>query len=308
MAVLKLNFDSYLKLVRDFIVTWIGYHLGFREILRHRKNANMSWNLDADLYERGIKHYRLLLNINDTLIPLEFGGSRVVELGPGGSLLNGFVFRRFGASNYCGVDAFGSDVFGSYPMELYKRFVNLEEMSPRRDLLMGDLATVGDSDGPIKYWADGGLDGALRRGIVSSGTVDFIYSYGVLEHVDDVKKLTQCCWNALKPGGKMVHLIEPYPHTWNRLRNPYNMLAVPEWLWKVVYFRIGFINRLRKSDFLSIFEGTGFKVLYCQDIERGDLGHLRAVKGMLPRFAEKNEDDLVVESFLVVMEKNTVEV
>ncbi|GAB7068776.1 hypothetical protein JCM12141A_30650 [Mycolicibacterium hodleri] len=149
----------------------------------------------------------------------------------------------------------------------------------RRALLEGGEA----DDVSIRYvapWQDASH--------VAEGTVDFLFSHTVLQHVADLPGTQRCVGQWLAPGGWFSHQIDlgslNLSPVWNGHR------ACPEWLWKVVTGRRAWlINRLPYSEHVACIEGNGMQLVTALQRHRRDgIGRER----LAPRWRDLSDDDL----------------
>ena len=237
----------YLWICREVAVNWIGYKLRVRRLFRRKRNNNVHFDVDTDVREKG---YERLSFIKDSLRSLlgdeEFLSywppRRVVEMGPGGTLVLGLLLISEGVEEYMGIDEFPSDVLGAYPRECYRRL--FEELSNRPPVEAAFAESVSSDSGPIRYYGTEGI-GAFRR--IASGSVDLIFSWGCLEHVLDPLNVFKESKSLLSPAGIAIHTISTHGHTWRPLKH----LIVPDWLWSVMYWRRGFINRFMPRQYIE---------------------------------------------------------
>lgn len=95
-------------------------------------------------------------------------------------------------------------------------------------------------------------------------TFDLVWSWSVLEHVNDPRRLLKECRRVLRPGGSLVAFIDMETHLGGR-KDPdriYEFLRYPEWLWKLMTSnRSTCINRLRLSDWRALLADNGFRTV-----------------------------------------------
>jgi len=124
------------------------------------------------------------------------------------------------------------------------------------------------------------------KDVVEDGTVDFILSHSVLEHVEDLEGTYVALHSWLSPGGMMSHQIDLTSHGLSEKWNGYR--AYPEWLWRLMAGTRPFlINRQPYSVHLDLLEAHGFTVVrnlkrYREDgIERSELSpHWRDISDL----------------------------
>ena len=118
---------------------------------------------------------------------------------------------------------------------------------------------------------------AARRGVdyrVYDGTrlpfgsalFDCIWSHTAFEHLRYPEITVHECFRVLRPGGCMVAHIDLADHSYYGCDPPqplraFECLRYPEWLWALMKWnRSSYVNRLRKSGWMRLFEKAGFVV------------------------------------------------
>jgi SAM-dependent methyltransferase len=104
----------------------------------------------------------------------------------------------------------------------------------------------------VAPWSDGSL--------IPEGSVDWIFSQAVMEHVDDIALAYRCCFRWLRPGGVMSHQIDFRSHglaaAWDGHR------AYSDAVWRLVRgARPYLINRLPLSEHQRILQEAGFEAV-----------------------------------------------
>src|SRR5882672_1280460 len=186
--------------------------------------------------------------------PTKETGFTCLELGSGDSLLSAPIAHVFGAQRCYLVDA------GDFASR---------DMSPFHDLLAllasegRDVSTFTD----VEDWGDilvrcnarylvSGTD-ALRS--IPSGSIDFVWSQAVLEHIrlgeflQTVKELRR----VLRQGGCCSHTIDLTDHFNGHLNN----LRFSEARWEGPWFASSgfYTNRIRFREMMTIFQSGGFE-------------------------------------------------
>lgn len=101
---------------------------------------------------------------------------------------------------------------------------------------------------------------------IPDGTIDFVISRTVLEHIPphDLLDLLRALRPKLARGGLMVHLIDHSDHLehTDKSISRINFLTWPKWVHLLVNFlMMDGENRLRHHEYRSIFERAGFQVV-----------------------------------------------
>jgi ubiquinone/menaquinone biosynthesis C-methylase UbiE len=92
---------------------------------------------------------------------------------------------------------------------------------------------------------------------------DIICSHTVFEHLRHPAVTVSEVFRVTKPGGVGIHLIDLQDHFFTMGDNPniFNCMRYSDALWRAMtYNRSTWVNRLRYSDWINLFEETGFNV------------------------------------------------
>ena len=127
--------------------------------------------------------------------------------------------------------------------------------------------------------------------VVMPEPVDLIFSFDVLEHVEDLPGFFRCCHAALREGGVMIHKIDLSGHS--LLEDPIPPLdfqTYPDWLYDLMFGKYERATRNFVSDYTREIKNLGFKNIAINPIQKADADYLdrlwpqlRAAAGNLPR-------------------------
>jgi SAM-dependent methyltransferase len=96
------------------------------------------------------------------------------------------------------------------------------------------------------------------------GSVDFVLSRAVLEHVDDVESLVRACCRLTRPDGLNIHLIDLRDHYF---KHPFEMLCYTETTWRRWLNASNNLNRWRLPNyeltFGKVFGSVEVEILDC---------------------------------------------
>jgi len=213
---------------------------------------------------------------------------------PGDSLFSAWLARSRGAETSWFVD---TGDYATRDMAAYRGLASYLEAKGEPVPPAGVLATL---DGFLEYCGARYLtDGLASLRNIPSGSVDFIWSQAVLEHIrlrefDAFMAETR---RILRPGGLCSHRIDLQDHLGAALNN----LRFSERLWEADWFaRSGFYtNRLRFSDLLRRFRAAGFNP-EVSEIDRFPALPTPREKFVVP-FHDLPEEELTVKGFDVVL-------
>jgi hypothetical protein len=168
------------------------------------------------------------------------------------------------------------------------------------DRLEGLRARLASPDAsPVEYrapWFD--------ADIIEPGSVDWIFSQAVMEHVDDLYGTYDACRDWLVPGGIMSHQIDFKSHgtadDWN------GHWAYGDTTWRVIRgSRLYLINRQPLSAHLDAMRQAGFEIVSAAPVVRED-GLPR--QKLARRFRSLSDDDLkAAGAFVIARRRETLQ-
>ena len=100
-----------------------------------------------------------------------------------------------------------------------------------------------------------------------SAVVDFIFSFSVLEHVEDLDAFFRECFRIMTPGAQMLHVIDLGGH--NMFEDPLPPLdfqTYPDWLFNLMYPPYYRATRRFVSDYKAAAERMGFKFVEAKPV------------------------------------------
>lgn len=81
-------------------------------------------------------------------------------------------------------------------------------------------------------------------------TYDIIVSRSVLEHVTSPLEAIQAMWDALKPGGKLIHKVDLRDHgMFSSHFDELTFLHIPRWIYRLMTHGSGYPNRILIQDY-----------------------------------------------------------
>ncbi len=218
--------------------------------------------------------------------------SCVAELGPGDSLGSGLAALLSGAGRYVALDAKSH----ANPEQNLAIFEELVQLFRRREPIPDDSefplvrpklqdygfpsrilsedrlsstlseSRIDDIRGVILGRPSGGVSLEYRApwtdpSVVVSGSVDFLFSQAVLEHVDDLPQTYKAMRAWVKPNGFLSHSIDFSSHNITRSWNGHWTLNDPAW--RIVRgTRPYLINREPLSRHLALLSTHGFALVH----------------------------------------------
>ena len=221
-------------------------------------------------------------------------GFSAVELGPGDSLVSALIVRATGGNRCWLVDA------GSFARDDIEHYRGMAQDLRRSGMTPPDLSTAATLEDMLAlcdcHYLTQGLD-SLRQ--IPTGSVDFIWSQAVLEHVrahefgDTMRELRRI----QSDRGIGSHRIDLRDHLGGALNN----LRFSAGLWESRFMAgSGFYtNRIGYSDLLDAFRQAGFRVDVTH-VDRWDSLPTPRARMAAP-FRDRPDDDLLVSGFNVVL-------
>jgi len=218
--------------------------------------------------------------------------SCVAELGPGDSLGTGLAALLSGATRYVALDAKSH----ANPEQNLAIFEELVPLFRRREPIPDDVEfplvrpTLKDYRFPAKILSENRLTAALSQSridqirsailgraggpitleyrapwtdpsVVVSGSVDFLFSQAVLEHVDDLPQTYEAMRAWVKPNGFVSHSIDFSSHNLTRSWNGH--WTLDDSAWRIVRgTRPYLINREPLSRHLALLSQNRFAVVH----------------------------------------------
>ena len=291
----------YLFIIREILANYIGYKLRLRFLFNRSKINNMSRSLDVDVIDKGIKHKKNILNhIEDNKLAFA-KKTNFLEMGPGGSALHGIHKILDGWQTYIGIDAFPSQIWSEYPNEMYNKF-SQDQPEDIQAEINNIISSSKKNQGPIFYYGTEGLNNKEFNNKFQPGSIDFIYTWGVLEHIENPKEVFQKNYELLSDTGYILHVIDPHAHIWDRFPDPYIFLTIPRWLWDLMYKGRGFINRIRASSYEKWAEEAGFKIISNKrEISKDDISKFQ--NKVSKEIVYEDLDDLRTDRLYLLLQK-----
>ncbi|MBK5961872.1 hypothetical protein CCR97_27225 [Rhodoplanes elegans] len=220
-------------------------------------------------------------------------GFHCLELGPGDSVLSGFVARGFGAGRAWLLDA------GPFAETGIEGVRDLRDLLAARGrplpAISADTLAQAMQQANIVYLTEG----TRSMAEIPDASIDFTWSQVVLEHVyrADFSLLMRELRRVMKPGAIGVHSIDFRDHLGGGLNN----LRFPDEIWEQPKFRDSgfYTNRIRPREMIGLMQAEGFSVDVIGQQRWPSLPLPR--DRMAPQFALFADEDFMVCEIRVVM-------
>jgi SAM-dependent methyltransferase len=222
------------------------------------------------------------------------GGFTALELGPGDSLFSALIARAYGAASVTLIDV---AAFANTDLQLYR---DMALFLRSKGLEAPDLSAAASLDDVLSACrARYETAGLASLKTLPSGSIDFIFSNAVLQHVarGEVAPTLRELRRVVHPEGASIHSVDLRDTIGGSLQH----LQFHERTWESDWFRrAGFYtNRLRLSELLAIAREAGFET--CVDeVNRWDRLPVRREKLDRAYRAMADEDLLTATARIVL--------
>jgi cyclopropane fatty-acyl-phospholipid synthase-like methyltransferase len=146
----------------------------------------------------------------------------------------------------------------------------------------------------------------LLENLSLSQPVDLVYSFDVLEHVEDLDAFFSCCRRTLKPGGLSLHKFDLSGHEFfEDPMPPLDFQSYPRWLYRIMFPRYRRAVGNFADLFFDLMRKNGFEILEIVPLRVADLDYLREIRPRLRNEAQLKSDDILQLLDLVVLARRT---
>jgi hypothetical protein len=292
----KPNMNWKLRCAVDTCKALIPFH----EQLRRWKQS-LGYTPDLDNDRGAIEHGLLQIEWLSGQLPLD--RAAVLEVGAGWEPLIPILFSLAGvrAIYTCDVNRLCT------PSALKAA---IRSIRSHRETIAGRLRLNNEEFDAALASPEGGVDQALgkmrirylapcdcRKIPLPDASLNIVTSRAVLEHIpsDVIRAIYSEAFRLLVPGGFMCHIVDNSDH-WqhhDRRISRLNFLKYPDSLFRWTCINgLGYQNRLRHSEHVSLMTGAGFAVVREERaVDRGALDDLRSLR-VDRRFSHLEPEDL----------------
>ena len=230
-------------------------------------------------------------------------GKRVLEVGPGDSLVIPFWFIARGASQGTGIDRYMELSPFSAQSEFYSAAA--ETMSPEERARIKDLlpwTPLKSREGRLRYF----VTPVEKAAAELDGSFHLIVSYNALTYVYDVGETMASSYRLLAPRGIMVHRI-PCGSSGSVAEfgaGPLNQLTFSQPVWNLMFSNRMATNRQPISAYLNACAAAGFREIRADTIHfLTDEQLERALPTLHPDFRNRARQDLRIYCFALTATK-----
>jgi SAM-dependent methyltransferase len=228
----------------------------------------------------------------------------ILEIGPGTSLAQGVLFVASGARKYTGLDLYTySELYRPYGYTAAYGMLSL--VAPASVRLKAD--EIYSISGDKVVFNPSRIEYLFPRQSydirLPDGSVDFVFSHSVFEHISDPARTIAAIGKVLRQGGLSAHHFDMRDHT--DFSKPLEFLKMDERAWAARHTGNRshlYTNRKRLSDFVKMFESAGFKVRKVEPTSTVPMSE-EIRRGFDAEFQKYDLEDLAVVSALIVAEK-----
>ena len=135
--------------------------------------------------------------------------------------------------------------------------------------------------------------------------VDFLYSFDVLEHVDDLEGFFAYCGEVVRPGGLMMHKFDLSGHgPFEDPMPPLDFQAMPEWMFQLAFPKFNRAAGNFADEFDAMMENHGFTIVETIPIRTADPEYLDQVWPYLrPKARERSKEIVKLLDLVIVARK-----
>jgi SAM-dependent methyltransferase len=146
------------------------------------------------------------------------------------------------------------------------------------------------------------LHAGLLENISLPEPVDLIYSFDVLEHVENLDAFFSCCYRNLRPGGWSLHKFDLTGHEFfEDPMPPLDFQTYPRWLYRLMFPRYRRAVRNLADLFFDFMRKNGFEILEIVPLRVADPHYLREIRPRLRKEAQLKSDDILRLLDLVIV-------
>ena len=136
--------------------------------------------------------------------------------------------------------------------------------------------------------------------------VDLVYSFDVLEHVEDLDAFFCCCHRTLKPGGLSLHKFDLSGHEFfEDPIPPLDFQTYPRWLYRLMFPRYRRAIGNFADLFFNLMRKNGFEILEIVPLRVADPQYLRSIRPQLRKEARMKSDEVLRFLDLIVLARRT---
>lgn len=233
---------------------------------------------------------RLLFKLIPEIEGQGLSGASVCEVGPGDCLATAALMAGLGASHITLVEF--------QPPALSRRQIEVLT-GVRQQGLPLDLTILQGGGAPKLDESRITYHQKLMEDFDAPPAHQLLFSNHVLEHVEDIEGFFRSCAQVLKPGGKMVHVVDLGGHgEFEDPMPPLDFHLYDDWLYKMMYPEGHRATRRFVGDYVQAASAAGFTAITTGAERSLDLAEVERIKPQLrPRARERSNEELAIIEF-----------
>jgi SAM-dependent methyltransferase len=146
----------------------------------------------------------------------------------------------------------------------------------------------------------------FHRGLLENARlpepVDLLYSFDVLEHVEDLEGFFSYCGEITRPGGIMIHKFDLSGHgPFEDPMPPLDFQTLPTWLFELAFPKYNRAAGNTADEFFKAIERNHFRILRTAVIREAEPEYLQAIRPSLRSELRKRSDEIVRMLDLIVI-------
>jgi SAM-dependent methyltransferase len=136
--------------------------------------------------------------------------------------------------------------------------------------------------------------------------VDLVYSFDVLEHVENLDAFFSCCRRLLKPGGFSLHKFDLSGHEFfEDPVPPLDFQTYPRWLYRLMFPKYRRAVGNFADQFLEALKRHGLEMLEMIPLRAADPGYVRAIRPRLRKEARNKSNEILEMLDLIVLARRS---
>lgn len=152
------------------------------------------------------------------------------------------------------------------------------------------------------------LHAGLLEKIVLPSPVDLVYSFDVLEHVEDLPTFFTACHRMLKPGGWSLHKFDLSGHEFfEDPMPPLDFQTYPRWLYRLMFPRYRRAVGNFADQFIKAMKDCGFEIHRIAPLRQAESHYLAQIRPRLREEARSRSDEMVGLLDLVILARRPIE-
>ena len=227
---------------------------------------------------------------------LDLNGKSVCEIGPGDCLASAAFFVGKGASHVDLVE-FQPPALNAKQWEVLTALKNMG--FPVSLEVISNNGAVTLNDRLISYHKH------HMEHYSAESKQDLLFSHHVMEHVEDLDAVFKSAWRALRPGGRMFHVVDLGGHgQFEDPIPPLDFQTYPDWLFELMY-PVNYRNTRRfLEEYRRAAAAAGFSNIETRTLRVADKPYVESIRKKLQPAAQAQPvEDLAVIEFVLYATK-----